>query len=450
MIDTFNLLNLITTQRNKGIIIWLCNIGAEKYWNKVNTGISDPYEDAIVNRIEEMNILICRKQDILILRERPAKAYLDKLEKIGFDIPNILVPENPDQITPISELVLKDKKLLDQLKDIAGNNEDVCFAPYAVTRLEEEIAEKCNLRLIGSASQINAKINDKIFNRMIAEELNFPVCEGKVCNSIEEIRKEFHRLTDSLQFAKIIIKEPFGASGKGLYVLEDEARLESTLRIIGRFARKNPEAKWLVEGWYEKKADINYQIYVAGDGSVNVFSIKQQLLRDTVYIGSKIPPELTNGQIGAIKKYGEQIGKYLYDIGYRGVVGVDSIITTDDIIIPIIEINGRFTLSTYISFLDRIMNGNRIATRYFRISTKSFLSYQGLLEMLEERGIDYDTEKKEGVIIYTCGTFSGGFPDINGFYSGRLFALVSAREEKNIRYYVNRLENLIGGDLSEY
>lgn len=445
MTDEGNLLSYITQRRDAGIIIWLCNIGAEKYWNAVNAGMSDRYEDAIVNRIEEMNLLICRKQDILILREKPDEAYLDKLERLGFDIPNILVPGNPDQTTPISELVLKDEELLKQLREIAGSNEEVYFAPYAVTRLEEEIAEKCNIRLAGSSSQVNARINDKIFNRRIAEELIFPVCEGRVCNSIDEIRQEYHRLAGSLQFGKVIVKEPFGASGKGLYVLEDEAMLESALRIIGRFARKNADAKWLVEGWYEKKADINYQIYIAPDGSVSVFSIKQQMLRGTVYIGSKIPPDLADGEIQAIKKYGEQIGKYLYGIGYTGVAGVDSIITMNDTIIPIIEINGRFTLSTYISFLDRIMEGSKIVTRYFRISTKSILDYRRLLTMLEEKGLDYNTQKKEGVIVYTAGTFTSGFADGNGCYTGRIFALIAARENNKINEYVSELENLIGG-----
>ncbi|MGI6668575.1 MAG: ATP-grasp domain-containing protein [Acetivibrionales bacterium] len=440
-----NLLNLITRQRERGIIVWLCNIGAEKYWNTVNTGVSDRFEDAIVNRIEEMNILICRKQDILILREKPDEAYLDKLESIGFDIPDILVPENPDRETPIAELVLKDEKLLKQLREIAESNEEVYFAPYAVTRIEEEIAAKCNIRIIGSPSQVNARINDKVFNRRIAEELGFPVCEGRVCNSADEIRQEFHRLTKELQFQKVIVKEPFGASGKGLYVLEDEARLEPALRVIERIAWKNAGAKWLVEGWYEKKADINYQVYIAGDGSARVFSIKQQMLRGTVYIGSKIPPGLKEEEIKAIEKYGEQIGRYLYNLGYTGVAGIDAIITADNVIIPIIEINGRFTLSTYISFLDRVMEGRKIMTRYFRVSTKSVLSYRRLLEMMAEKGIDFDPERKEGVAVYTAGTFTGAFKNGNGCYSGRIFALAVSREEEKTNEYINTLEKLFGG-----
>ena len=62
----FNLIQYLTTQRSKGIIIWLCNIGAEKYWSNMNTGIVDRNEDIIVNRIEEMNLLICREQDVII------------------------------------------------------------------------------------------------------------------------------------------------------------------------------------------------------------------------------------------------------------------------------------------------------------------------------------------------------------------------------------------------
>jgi hypothetical protein len=440
----FNLVSYLSEERDKGIIIWICNIGAEKYWNKVNTGMSDKYEDAIVNRIEEMNLLICRKQDIMILREKPDDSYLDTLKEIGFDIPNIFIPENADHMTPISELVLKDEKLQSQLLEISKNNSEVYFVPYAITYLEEQIAKRCSLNLIGASSQINAKINDKIFCREIAEKLKFPVCQGNVCESIEEIRKEYCKLTESEPFfKKIIIKEPFGASGKGLYIIENKTMLEPILRIISRFAKNNSNAKWLVEGWYEKKADINYQIYVSENGSVSVFSIKQQLLNNTIYIGSKIPPDLTIKDIQSYKNCGEEIGKYLYSLGYTGIAGIDSLITMDGTIIPIIEINGRFTLSTYISFLDKITDGNMVITRYFSISTKSCLSYHEIQRLLKEKGINFNIQNKEGIIVYTSGTFTGGIKDVNCNYLGRIFALIIGETEQKIEGYINSLENLV-------
>lgn len=43
-----------------------------------------------------------------------------------------------------------------------------------------------------------------------------------------------------------------------------------------------------------------------------------------------------------------RIIELLYDEGYRGVVGVDSIIDENEQLIPIIELNARFTQVTYL------------------------------------------------------------------------------------------------------
>ncbi|MDP4094931.1 MAG: ATP-grasp domain-containing protein [Bacillota bacterium] len=443
MTETFDLIDLLNVNRDKGRIIWLCNIGAEKYWNKVNAGISDSSEDIIVNHIEEMNLLLCRRQDIMLLREPPAPEYLEMLELLGFSIPEILTPENPDPSVPISELVLKDDVLISKLREISGSDSQVFFVPYAVTTVEEQIAEKARLKLTGSSSAVNAKINDKIFNRQISETLGLPVCEGKVCLSIEEIRDEYRRLSEDCGFKRVIIKEPYGASGKGLYIVDSQTKLEPVLRIISRFSRNDPNAKWLVEGWYEKKADINYQIYVSPSGKVTVFSIKQQLLNDTVYIGSKLPPDLSEDEITQYQNYGRIIGEYLYSIGYSGVAGIDSIITKDSTIIPIIEINGRFTLSTYISFLKQVIGDKTVLTRYFRLASRLRIGFDEFYSILEDNDLDFKPDKKEGVIVYTSATLPVHANREGTSFLGRIFTLVVAEGMSGIEYYNNRLEKLI-------
>ncbi len=248
MRNDFNLVNLLTTERSKGIIVWLCNIGAEKYWSNLSAGVVNRQEDIAVNRMEEMNLLICREQDIVILREMPNEDYLENLKRMGFSIPTILSPENADLLTPISELVLGDENLLNKLKEAADKNDDLYFVPYGITHLEEEIAQKTGMKIMGAPSHINAKINDKIFNREISEKLGLTVCQGKVCSSTDEIREEYERLTNNEPFfSKVIIKEPKGASGKGLYIVDSKHKLESSLRMIARFSKGRTDSKWLVE-----------------------------------------------------------------------------------------------------------------------------------------------------------------------------------------------------------
>lgn len=440
----FNLIQYMTKDRDKGIIVWLCNIGAEKYWNKTGSGVVDRNEDIPVNRIEEMNLLICREQDIIILRKMPDTKYLNDLKRLGFSIPAILTPDDADLLTPISELVVRDEVLLQRLKEIASENKNVYFVPYAVTYLEEAIAEKAGLQLMGASSLVNAGINDKIFNREVSERLGFNVCRGKICGSIDEIRQEYEALTgEAPLFEKVIVKEPNGASGKGLYIIEGKDKLESGLRMIARFSRGRTEPKWLVEGWYNKKFDINYQIYVSPKGEVNVFSIKQQLLRDTVYIGSVLPPDLDANIMNSYIEYGRTVGKYLFEMGFTGVAGIDSIITDRDEIIPIIEINGRFTLSTYISFLEQSLGGKKILSRYFRLLPDNAVDYEDICRALDREGILIKPEQREGVLVYTAGTLPYQLNEGSDYYVGRVFVLVVSDSREKINEYNLKLEKVI-------
>lgn len=444
MKDNFNLIKFLTTDRNKGIIIWLLNIGAEKYWNKVNQGIIDKEEETVINRIEEINLLICREQDFIILREEPDDIYLDILRKTGFTIPNILVINEPDTLSPISELVLKDTKILRELKEISSMHEEVYFVPYAVTKMEEQIALYCGLKLPISNPDINRKINDKVFNRSIAENLGFPVCKGKLCHTVEEISEEYFKLTKNIPyFEKIVIKEPYGASGKGLYIVENEKNLKNILRSLARIQKKDSNSQWLVEGWYSKKADINYQLNISPEGDIDVFSIKNQILRETVYLGSKTPSDLNEETKNKYKIYGNKIGNILYNLGFYGVAGIDSIILNDETIIPIVEINGRFTLSTYISFLERIFGKAKILTRYYRVVSKSSFDYKTLCKLLDEKGIHYSKSSNEGVLVYASGTLPVRKQQNSDLYLGRIFTLVISDNWENANLYIEILDNLI-------
>jgi hypothetical protein len=171
--------------------------------------------------------------------------------------------------------------------------------------------------------------------------------------------------------------------------------------------------------------------------------MRQQLLRDTVYIGAKFPPELPEIKLEQYKNQIEQVGKYLYDIGYTGVAGVDSIITEQDVIIPVIEINGRFTMSAYVSFLQNILGERKFLTRYFSIITDSRLDFTQITKILNRENIHYNASSKEGVIVYNSGTLPVRYDAESATYSGRLFALIVADEWAKVDQYGDRLETIV-------
>lgn len=418
----FNLLKHIR-ENDDYTVIWLFNIGLEKYWNGEVFTVKNSKEDIVVNHMEEMNLFLTRMQDILILRNMPDAEYLEQMKEFGVELPTVVCPSVEDESKSISELLLEDDALISEIKSLVSGKDNVIFVPYGVSMIEEEIASKLELPMFGSSNEINRMVNNKVFSRKFSLEHNFRVSEGKVCHGFEELETTAKQaMTD---YKKIIIKEPCGASGKGLWVVESEAKLKSTLLIIKRFFKDNLEGEWLVEQWCEKQADLNYQIYVGLNGEVEVFSIKEQKVNGTVYVGSVMPPSFTDEIIEECKEKGEIIGKELYRMGYRGILGVDAMILTSGELIPIIEINGRFTLSTYVSFIQLKKNAmhQKVFAFYKKIPLAQGEGYMSVKNKLEAKKLWY--KNNSGMFVYTSETISQ--PRVGEY--GRLFGLIFADNE---------------------
>lgn len=414
-ISEFNLLDHIAGKTDKYTVIWLFNIGVEKFWNGDISIVRNVKEDIVVNHIEEICLLLTKVRDVLILRNNPNEKYLEEMKKRGFEIPIILTPQEQNESLGISELVLQDKFLLNQLKELSKSRKKVVFVPYGVSALEEKIAQICQLEMIGGPSKISKIINNKIFARRVAEGLHYPITQGSICDDLGELKEKGIELLGA--FEKVIIKQPCGASGKGLYIVDSERKLISIIQILKRISRKSDNNQgWIVEGWYEKQADINYQIYIDRSGLVKTFSVKEQLLDETVYIGSIIPPRMSESLVKKCEECGKQIGKLLYQNGYNGIVGIDAMVTKENDLIPIIEINARFTLSTYMSFLDSYRKSKQLLFFYERISIEENVDYQMVLKRLKE----WD-EKNPGQESFCCvsETVNGETVKKNG----RLFIL---------------------------
>lgn len=382
-INEFNLLDHIAGKTNEYTVIWLFNIGVEKFWNGDISTVKNLKEDIVVNHIEEICLLLTKVRDVLILRNNPNEKYLEEMKKRGFEIPMILTPQDQNESLGISELVLQDKFLLNQLKELSKNRKKVVFVPYGVSVLEEKIAQICQLEMIGGPSKISQKINNKFFARKVAEELHYSITQGTICDNLDELKEKGMAFLNV--FEKVIIKQPCGASGKGLYIIDSERKLISVIQILKHISRKSEiNQGWIVERWYEKQADINYQIYIGQSGLVKTFSVKEQLLDKTVYIGSIIPPRLSDSLVKKCEECGKQIGKLLYQNGYNGIVGIDAMVTKENDFIPIIEINARFTLSTYLSFLDSYRNSKQILFFYEKIFIEENVNYQMILNELKK------------------------------------------------------------------
>ena len=252
---------------------WLFNIGIEDNWSVDRFKMKDLEEDRIVQHMEEIMLLMADRDDTLLLRRKLNDTFLRQMRSYGFEVPQIIYPEKEDTTKTITQLVLEDKRILQELKELS-RKKDTYLLPYGVTEDEEILAKECGMGVIGPDSTVSRVSNSKLYAKELVKKLHLSSPDGKVCENFDQIREEWDRLRN--QFRRIVIKRPYGASGRGLYLVEDFEKLQKVLYILKRSDSENE--KWIVEGWYEDKKDLNPQMSICDDGKITILSVKNLLL----------------------------------------------------------------------------------------------------------------------------------------------------------------------------
>ena len=213
----------------------------------------------------------------------------------------------------------------------------------------------------------------------------------------------------------IVIKDAYGSSGKGLYIIDSEKAMDFFSQILLRKKNSGKYISVIVEKWYNTKANISFTIFIREDGTIVYIPPKKQILKGVIYRGCEFPIDhiLNRTQLDFYEKSANLLGRNLYKRGYRGVATIDSIVTNDNTVFPMIEINGRFGMTTYISFTPAWMKNARFfASRYYNVNMNSIP--QKIINNLQKN--NYTPEKGEGIIVYSYAAKINALP-------GRIFIL---------------------------
>lgn len=111
---------------------WLFNIGIEDNWSVDRFKMKDLEEDRIVQHMEEIMLLMADKDDTLLLRRKPNDRFLCQMRSYGFAAPKIICPEKEDTTKTITQLVLEDKRILRELKELS-HKKDIYLLPYGIS-----------------------------------------------------------------------------------------------------------------------------------------------------------------------------------------------------------------------------------------------------------------------------------------------------------------------------
>ncbi|MFF0717309.1 hypothetical protein [Micromonospora sp. NPDC003816] len=418
-----------------GRLVLICNFEAEHRWARQHVGLPNPgfaTGTNVVRRMEELGVLLAGADDVLVCKYPLDPQYRAYLDRTGLPVPEIVVPENVSADRSTTEDVLDSPVLLARLAALGAAG--ARLLPMATTDLEQKLAESCGVPLAVPDAATFERVNGKIYGRRLTAAAGLRVVPGDECETCDELATVLERYRPALAAGRrIVVKDSYGVSGKGLLVLDSPRKADRILRMVRRRAERSGDDRLhvVVEEWLPKRYDLNYQVTVARDGGIRLDFVKQALTDGGVHQGHIMPAVLTDAQHAEIDRAARLVGARLRDDGYTGVVGVDAIVDLDGVVYPVLEINARLNMSTYQGSLAELCQapGQVALARQYPLTLTAPVSFadvdRTLATLVDPAGPDR--------VVVTCFGTVNADADRPPPFHGRMYALLVATDADRLR-----------------
>lgn len=416
-------------------LVLVCNFEAETQWAESHVGLPTPALSSstpLVRRMEELGALLAGPADILVLKRPLDDGYRAYLEDLGLRPPTVVVPENATADRPTAQDVLESPIVLQRLAAAAASGAHLL--PMGTTVWEQRLAEASGLPLAVPDAATFERVNSKIYGRRLAAEAKVRCVPGACCESVAEFAatmRDYRRRLGSGEL-RVVVKDAYGVSGKGLVVLDGPAKVDQLERMVLRRAERRGDQRLevVVEEWLPKRWDLNYQVTISRDGQVSLDFVKQAITENGVHKGHLMPPELTSYQYYEIETAAHRVGQRLYADGYYGVAGVDAIVDTRGTVFPVLEINARLNMSTYQGGVtERFQRAGQVAmARHYPLRLDGPCTFDDLRRIL---GPALDLGEDERFVVTCFGTVNANAHRPAPF-EGRLYAMLIAADKQRL------------------
>ncbi|GGF90652.1 ATP-grasp domain-containing protein [Paenibacillus aceti] len=399
--------------------LWYSNLNWEQ---KIKLGVRLPQfknaaSDAIVEQMHWHQVYLADEHDEVIIKEAPNPDYLAYLERQGVRLPQLFIGnpyEHPDKF--------RDRPVI----------------PYLLDASNFDFFRENHSTVIGPPPTLALDLNNKIFTRMLCESHSIPVSDGVICHHYEQLAPQFHALQERTQASRFVLKTAYGSSGKNLFHIRDSKDFEFINAYLSR-QREKADFMVSIERWHEVDYNLNAQLLL-WNGTCRILAITSQEINDVgVYKGSDLNPAVPEQIMEAYKSELEQLGRILLEQGYQGFAGVDSIIDKQGRLIPVIEINARLTMVTYmLAIRDQLISDGfaYIAIRFYDLKSPERIPFSSLEQQFEE----LDLAGQRGALIY-------GFHEVldpkQQIYVYRVFVLCWAREKQQLLNLIEYMQGMM-------
>jgi L-amino acid N-acyltransferase YncA len=260
------------------------------------------------------------EENYIVLNERLFQTQ-ERLKKD--DLIDFLYPEDMNKQFSISPRILE---LIEQLFAKQGI---VYILPFTSVWLS--IASNPKVKLLSPAPDVAALFDDKVEHIRIFQQLGIPANKTEIFMTFEEARTK-------QKMYPFFFSVAFSSGGFESCVIRDPAHLEGFYKSLRPVNQKGPfiAARLLTDIVLAP----NVNAMVVGQNQTCIVCISDQLLRENNYMGNIYPSSATPLHQKLMTEATQKIGNYMSSMGFRGMFGVDFLISRDGSCFPT-DINPR-------------------------------------------------------------------------------------------------------------
>lgn len=326
--------------------VHLGTFDAERSWRPLDLAelpgatLRDPGAERAVEAMDELLAAFCRPNDLLVTRHPMADGVRDAYSTLGIGFEHHWVSTAGGR--PVEQVLAE---ALDVSKLLAGY---VALEPWAVREETELLADRLGLGGRMPATAVVAEVNSKSWSNALVRGCGLPGA-GRVVRSTDELAEAVAELGHDA-----VVKDPYGVSGKGALEVTSPGILKAVRRTLDRQVDRGGRVELVVQERYDRDRDFSAHLHVARDGTWDWLGVRVAVNQGFRHIGSGPP---SDGFVALLKEHGypkvlDTVAEALFQAGYWGPAGVDSMLLTDGTVVPLLEINARRSLGLVALALD--------------------------------------------------------------------------------------------------
>lgn len=287
-----------------------------------------------------------------------------------------------------------------RLAQVSGSYD---LRPYAVTPSFRSFASEWGQECLFPPLAAVVRANSKVFSTWMAQELE-GATSGRVVHSVEDLMATVENAT-----SEVLIKDPFGVSGSGQYLIRDQQSAARLALHLKQQLDKGRFIEFIVEPYTPFAMEFGSYYHLDRSGEIQHIGLCITKNRGAAYAASLQADQAFTSTLTATGYFSKALD-YCHSVrkeGYWGPICIDSAILPDGSVRTVVEINARLSMGMIATEISSFLeySGTRADLYCFDLAVHPSVRYEDIHKQLTDHKFLWQEASPAGVIPLTTGTF---------------------------------------------